>query len=165
MKSPADYVSARAQAVDASGIRKVFDLAAKMKHPINLSIGQPDFDVPEEVKTACIDAIKAGKNSYALTQGMPVLREKLQKLTPEARSKWLNVKPAQKTPVSVLIQDNARIWRLQPHFRHPQLREPILQAKRFCIGAVPERGLSSLTFQSAATSTLASGKLLDLMTG
>ena len=68
----------RTKAFDSSGIRKVFNLAAKMKDPINLSIGQPDFDVPDEVKTACIDAIEAGKNAYALTQGMPVLREKLQ---------------------------------------------------------------------------------------
>ncbi len=68
----------RTQAFDSSGIRKVFDLAAKMTDPINLSIGQPDFDVPDEIKTACIDAIQAGKNAYALTQGMPVLREKLQ---------------------------------------------------------------------------------------
>lgn len=73
------WIADRTRAFDSSGIRKVFDLAAKMKDPINLSIGQPDFDVPEEVKAACIDAIKAGKNSYALTQGMPVLREKLQK--------------------------------------------------------------------------------------
>ncbi len=72
------WIADRTRAFDSSGIRKVFDLAAKMKDPINLSIGQPDFDVPEEVKTACIEAIKAGKNSYALTQGMPVLREKLQ---------------------------------------------------------------------------------------
>ena len=72
------WIADRTRAFDSSGIRKVFDLAAKMKDPINLSIGQPDFDVPEEVKAACIDAIKAGKNSYALTQGMPVLREKLQ---------------------------------------------------------------------------------------
>ncbi len=68
----------RTKAFDSSGIRKVFDLAAKMTDPINLSIGQPDFDVPDEIKTACIDAIQAGKNAYALTQGMPVLREKLQ---------------------------------------------------------------------------------------
>jgi len=68
----------RTRAFDSSGIRKVFDLAAKMTDPINLSIGQPDFDVPLEVKAACIDAIQAGKNAYALTQGMPVLREKLQ---------------------------------------------------------------------------------------
>src|SRR5687767_11669388 len=78
MRSPSDYVSQRALGVDASGIRKVFDLAAKMKDPINLSIGQPDFDVPEPVKDACIAAIERGKNAYALTQGMPVLRDKLQ---------------------------------------------------------------------------------------
>jgi aspartate aminotransferase/aminotransferase len=68
----------RTRAFDSSGIRKVFDLAAKMKDPINFSIGQPDFDVPEPVKEACIDAIRAGKNAYTVTQGLPVLRDKLQ---------------------------------------------------------------------------------------
>src|SRR6187431_644701 len=68
----------RTKAFDSSGIRKVFDLAAKMKDPINLSIGQPDFDVPEPIKRELIQAVQSGKNSYALTQGMPVLREKLQ---------------------------------------------------------------------------------------
>ncbi|MCA9155366.1 MAG: aminotransferase class I/II-fold pyridoxal phosphate-dependent enzyme [Planctomycetales bacterium] len=72
------WIAERTKAFDSSGIRKVFDLAAKMKDPINLSIGQPDFDVPELVRDALIDAVRAGKNSYALTQGMPVLREKLQ---------------------------------------------------------------------------------------
>src|SRR5688572_3671121 len=72
------WIADRTRAFDSSGIRKVFDLAARMKDPINLSIGQPDFDVPQEVKAACIEAIKAGKNSYTLTQGLPPLREKLQ---------------------------------------------------------------------------------------
>jgi aspartate aminotransferase/aminotransferase len=57
--------------VDASGIRRVFDLAAKLKDPINLSIGQPDFDVPEPAKLAAIEAIRAGQNRYTLTQGIP----------------------------------------------------------------------------------------------
>jgi len=52
MRSPGDYISQRAHGVDASGIRKVFDLAATMKDPINLSIGQPDFAVPNEVQQA-----------------------------------------------------------------------------------------------------------------
>jgi len=68
----------RTKAFDSSGIRKVFDLAAKMKDPINFSIGQPDFDVPETIKEACIEAIRAGKNAYTVTQGVPALREKLQ---------------------------------------------------------------------------------------
>ena len=72
------WLADRTQLFDSSGIRKVFDLAAKMTDPINLSIGQPDFSPPEPVRQAAIDAIQSGKNGYALTQGMPVLREKLQ---------------------------------------------------------------------------------------
>jgi aspartate/methionine/tyrosine aminotransferase len=72
------WIAQRTKAFDSSGIRKVFDLAAQMKDPINLSIGQPDFDVPDQVREACIQAIRSGKNSYSLTQGAPVLREKLQ---------------------------------------------------------------------------------------
>src|SRR5689334_17480814 len=77
MRSPSEYVSHRALGVDASGIRKVFDLAAKMKDPINLSIGLPDFDVPEPLKQVAIDAIEKGQNRYTQTQGIPELRGRL----------------------------------------------------------------------------------------
>jgi aspartate aminotransferase/aminotransferase len=73
-----NWLADRTTCFDASGIRKVFDLAAKMTDPINLSIGQPDFDVPEPVKQAAIEAIRNGKNGYSLSQGVPALREKLQ---------------------------------------------------------------------------------------
>ncbi len=72
------WIAQRAQCFDSSGIRKVFDLGAKLKDPINLSIGQPDFDVPEAVRDAAVAAIGDRKNGYALTQGAPVLRDKLQ---------------------------------------------------------------------------------------
>ncbi|MBX7165506.1 MAG: aminotransferase class I/II-fold pyridoxal phosphate-dependent enzyme [Pirellulales bacterium] len=74
------WAAERTRHFDSSGIRKVFDLAAQMRDPINLSIGQPDFDVPDEVQDAAIEAIRSRKNGYALTQGMPVLRERLQAL-------------------------------------------------------------------------------------
>ena len=74
----ASWISQRSHAIDSSGIRKVFDLARSLKDPINLSIGQPDFDVPESVKQACVDAIHDGHNGYTPTQGLPALREKLQ---------------------------------------------------------------------------------------
>src|SRR5437660_11705658 len=64
----------RTRAFDSSGIRKVFDLAAKLKDPINFSIGQPDFDVPEPVKQAAIRAIEQGRNRYTPTQGIEPLR-------------------------------------------------------------------------------------------
>lgn len=73
-----DWIADRTKQFDSSGIRRMFDLAAKLENPVNLSIGQPDFDVPQPVKDEMIDAVQNGKNGYALTQGMPVLREKLQ---------------------------------------------------------------------------------------
>jgi aspartate aminotransferase/aminotransferase len=74
-----NFTSRRASAVDASGIRKVFDLAAKMVDPINLSIGLPDFDVPPVGKAAAIAAIQSGQNRYTPTQGIAPLRERLRK--------------------------------------------------------------------------------------
>jgi len=65
------------QGFEASGIRKVFDLAQKIKNPVNLSIGQPDFDIPEEVKKEAIKAIERGFNRYTITQGIPELSEKI----------------------------------------------------------------------------------------
>jgi aspartate/methionine/tyrosine aminotransferase len=61
--------------IDASGIRKVFDLAATLRDPINLSIGQPDFDVPEPIKASAMHAIETGRNKYTVTQGIAELRE------------------------------------------------------------------------------------------
>ncbi|MDG1513460.1 MAG: aminotransferase class I/II-fold pyridoxal phosphate-dependent enzyme [Mariniblastus sp.] len=72
------WIANRTHGFDSSGIRRMFDLAAKLKDPINLSIGQPDFDVPPAVKSELVRAVEQGKNGYAATQGMPVLREKLQ---------------------------------------------------------------------------------------
>ncbi len=69
------HLAARVSRIDSSGIRKIFDLAKSLKDPINLSIGQPDFDVAEPVKEAAIAAIRAGHNTYTQTQGIPELRD------------------------------------------------------------------------------------------
>lgn len=70
-------ISKRAQAVDTSGIRRVFELASKLENPINLSIGQPDFGAFPEVKEAAKAAIDQEKSSYTVSQGIPELRGKL----------------------------------------------------------------------------------------
>lgn len=75
---PHRWIAERSDSFDSSGIRKVFDLAANLENPINLSIGQPDFDVHEEVQRAGIEAITSGKSGYTPTQGIPPLLEKLQ---------------------------------------------------------------------------------------
>jgi len=78
-------LSDRVKHIDASGIRRVFDLAGTMKDPINLSIGQPDFDVPEPIKDAAIEAIRAGHNRYTQTQGIPELHAAIRKRLQERK--------------------------------------------------------------------------------
>jgi aspartate aminotransferase/aminotransferase len=68
-------IANRMRFIDSSGIRKVFDLAAKLEDPVNLSIGQPDFDIPDEIKEAGITSIREGFNRYTVTQGIPELRD------------------------------------------------------------------------------------------
>ncbi len=75
---PRGGVARRAAAFDSSGIRKAFDLAATLDDPINLSIGQPDFAMPEAARAAAKAAIDAGKSGYTPTQGIPALRERLE---------------------------------------------------------------------------------------
>lgn len=65
----------RMSRIDASGIRKVFAMAATMKNPVNLSIGQPDYDVDEAVKEAAIAGIQQGFNGYTQTWGTEELRD------------------------------------------------------------------------------------------
>lgn len=73
-----NWIADRMHKIDASGIRKVFDLAAKLKDPINLSIGQPHFDTPEPIKQALYKAVEEGKNAYSQTQGIGPLVSKIQ---------------------------------------------------------------------------------------
>ena len=68
-------LASRVRRIDASGIRRMFALAQTLKDPINLSIGQPDFSVPEPIKAAAIEAIQSDKNGYTPTNGIGPLRE------------------------------------------------------------------------------------------
>lgn len=61
--------------LDSSPIRKAFEEAAKLKDPINLSIGQPHFKCPENIIAALHKAALDGNTSYTLTGGIPELRE------------------------------------------------------------------------------------------
>ena len=69
MIDPERLICDRAHCVDVSGIRRAFHLGASLENPIDLSIGQPDFGVPEPLLKATIKAIEAGRNGYTLTRG------------------------------------------------------------------------------------------------
>ena len=71
------WIAERMRGIEVSGIRKVFDLAANLKDPVNLSIGQPHFPVPEPIKAAAKKAIDDDKNGYTVTQGIAPLRDRI----------------------------------------------------------------------------------------
>lgn len=73
------WIAERMSRIEASGIRKVFELGRSLKDPINLSIGQPHFPVPETIREAAKAAIDRGDNGYTVTQGIPELRNELLK--------------------------------------------------------------------------------------
>ena len=70
-------LSARSCAVQESVIRRVFEEARDVKDPINLTLGQPDFPIPDAAKQAAIDAIQHDKNGYSSNRGIDPLLTKL----------------------------------------------------------------------------------------
>lgn len=67
-------VAQRVQYFTESVIREMTRLANR-HGAINLGQGMPDFDPPEEVKEAACAAIRNGSNQYAITWGVPELRQ------------------------------------------------------------------------------------------
>ncbi len=72
-----NWIAPRMSLIDASGIRRMFDLAAGMSNPIDFSIGQPDFPVPTPVKEAAVAAIRDDFSGYTVTQGIAPLRRRI----------------------------------------------------------------------------------------
>lgn len=72
-------LSSRVQRVKPSPTLAVTALAAKLrsegKDVIGLGAGEPDFDTPENIKQAAIEAIKAGKTKYTAVDGTPELKQ------------------------------------------------------------------------------------------
>ncbi len=63
--------------LESPGIRTMFEMAGKMKRPIDLSLSQADHDMPEPVKKAVMRAISEGKNGYTAAAGIPEVRRVL----------------------------------------------------------------------------------------
>jgi len=51
------------------------ELEAEGADVIDLSVGEPDFDTPQNVKDAAEDALEAGETGYTSSNGIPALRE------------------------------------------------------------------------------------------
>ena len=65
--------------MDISKVREIFETSKSIKNPINLTIGQPHFNIPNQIKKAAIKAIKENKNRYTSTTGIEKLKEQIKK--------------------------------------------------------------------------------------
>ena len=54
---------------------KASELEADGIDVVDLSVGEPDFDTPQNIKDAATRALEAGKTGYTPSQGIPELRE------------------------------------------------------------------------------------------
>ena len=69
------------------------DLKATGKDVISLSVGEPDFDTPQNIKDAAIAAIQRGETKYTPVAGIPALREAI--VAKFKRENNLTYKPSQ----------------------------------------------------------------------
>ncbi|MGL5448103.1 MAG: pyridoxal phosphate-dependent aminotransferase, partial [Rhabdaerophilum sp.] len=69
------------------------DLKAKGKDVISLSVGEPDFDTPQNIKDAAIAAIQRGETKYPPVSGIQPLREAI--AAKFKRENGLDYKPSQ----------------------------------------------------------------------
>lgn len=65
--------AARLDAVELSGIRKMFEAAGP--DTLNLGLGEPDMDPPRVAIEAYQEALESGENKYGPTAGLPELRK------------------------------------------------------------------------------------------
>ncbi|WP_148862481.1 pyridoxal phosphate-dependent aminotransferase [Marinobacter fonticola] len=72
-------LSSRVQAIKPSPTLAVTNKAAELRAAgediIGLGAGEPDFDTPDHIKSAAIDAIKAGQTKYTAVDGTPGLKK------------------------------------------------------------------------------------------
>lgn len=73
------FISSRAKSVELSTIRKFFNSVSSVPGAISLTLGQPDFQTPEYIKDAGINAIRDNKTVYTHNQGSSELRCEISK--------------------------------------------------------------------------------------
>jgi aspartate aminotransferase len=73
--------------------QKARDLKAQGRDVISLSVGEPDFDTPDNIKEAAIAAIRRGETKYTPVSGIVPLREAVARKF--KRENGLDYKPSQ----------------------------------------------------------------------
>ena len=93
---PNPVISSRVRHIPESATMKIADIAAKLRSEgqdiISFSLGEPDFETPENIKRAAKTALDRGETHYTQGSGIPELREAIAEKLKNDNS--LNVSPA-----------------------------------------------------------------------
>ena len=72
-------VAKRMRSIPPSSTLRVLSLAKRLEREgrriIHLEVGEPDFDTPEHVKRAAVEALAKGMTKYTPSEGIPELRQ------------------------------------------------------------------------------------------
>lgn len=68
-------INTKVQEIEVSGIRKFYNMVSHIDDVISFTIGQPDFQTPEHVKLAGMQAIEENFTSYTPNAGIIELRK------------------------------------------------------------------------------------------
>lgn len=68
-------LSQRVTGIPPSGIRRFFDIAAKMQDVVSLGVGEPDFVTPWAVRESAIYSLEHGETTYTSNYGLLELRQ------------------------------------------------------------------------------------------
>ena len=71
------YINKVVKEIQISDIRKIYEKMQTYENTINMSLGEPDIDVPEEVKKAVAYHAVNTRIKYSPVGGMPELRQKI----------------------------------------------------------------------------------------
>ena len=81
--------------------KKARELKAQGKDVISLSLGEPDFDTPQHIKDAAVQAIDSGKTKYTPVGGIPELKSAI-------CSKFQQDYNLEVTPANVMVSTGAK---------------------------------------------------------
>lgn len=80
---------------------KAMDLKAQGRDIVSLGFGEPDFDTPEHIRKAAIEAIESGKTRYTQVDGTPELKQAI--IAKFRRDNELSYEPGQ-----ILVSNGAK---------------------------------------------------------
>lgn len=126
-------VSPFIKALPPSGLARFLEITAGNPNIIPLSVGEPDFDIPQAVKDAEIQSINEGKSCYTSTLGLLALREAIA----ADIQKNYGVSYDPKTEIMVTVGVSEALYTTITTIMHPGdeiiLPEPCYVANKACV--------------------------------